>query len=298
MRRMIKLRNCVIIGAGPAGMNAALYLKRGGIEAIIIESDVPGGEMLKTYKIENYLGYESIDGGELALKMSKQVKDLGVKIIKDKVVKVTHEDKFVIKCENNEFVSDYVIVATGRIPRKLGLKNESELTGRGISYCAVCDGAFYKDKEVAIIGGGDSALTEALYLSDLCLKVYVLARKDLRASDVLQNRVKNKDNIVILKNVEVSGILGNDRLSSILLNNGDRLDVSGMFIAIGGNPELSFLDSLGVELVNGYIKTNDRMESNIKGLYAAGDVRYKDFYQIITAASDGAIAALSIREDV
>ena len=292
------MRNCVIIGAGPAGMNAALYLKRGGIEPIIIESDVPGGEMLKTYKIENYLGYESIDGGELALKMSKQVKDLGVKIIKDKVVKVTHEDKFVIKCENNEFVSDYVIVATGRIPRKLGLKNESELTGRGISYCAVCDGAFYKDKEVAIIGGGDSALTEALYLSDLCLKVYVLARKDLRASDVLQNRVKNKDNIVILKNVEVSGILGNDRLSSILLNNGDRLDVSGMFIAIGGNPELSFLDSLGVELVNGYIKTNNRMESNIKGLYAAGDVRYKDFYQIITAASDGAIAALSIREDV
>ena len=292
------MRNCVIIGAGPAGMNAALYLKRGGIEPIIIESDVPGGEMLKTYKIENYLGYESIDGGELALKMSKQVKDLGVKIIRDKVVKVTHENKFVIKCENNEFVSDYVIVATGRIPRKLGLKNESELTGRGISYCAVCDGAFYKDKEVAIIGGGDSALTEALYLSDLCLKVYVLARKDLRASDVLQNRVKNKDNIVILKNVEVIGILGNDRLSSILLNNGDRLDVSGMFIAIGGNPELSFLDSLGVELVNGYIKTNDRMESNIKGLYAAGDVRYKDFYQIITAASDGAIAALSIREDV
>ena len=292
------MRNCVIIGAGPAGMNAALYLKRGGIEPIIIESDVPGGEMLKTYKIENYLGYESIDGGELALKMSKQVKDLGVKIIRDKVVKVSSGNKFVIKCENNEFVSDYVIVATGRIPRKLGLKNESELTGRGISYCAVCDGAFYKDKEVAIIGGGDSALTEALYLSDLCLKVYVLARKDLRASDVLQNRVKNKDNIVILKNVEVSEILGNDKLSSILLNNGDRLDVSGMFIAIGGNPELSFLDSLGVELVNGYIKTNNRMESNIKGLYAAGDVRYKDFYQIITAASDGAIAALSIREDV
>ena len=292
------MRNCVIIGAGPAGMNAALYLKRGGIEPIIIESDVPGGEMLKTYKIENYLGYESIDGGELALKMSKQVKDLGVKIIRDKVVKVSSGNKFVIKCENNEFVSDYVIVATGRIPRKLGLKNESELIGRGISYCAVCDGAFYKNKEVAIIGGGDSALTEALYLSDLCLKVYILARKDLRASDVLQNRVKNKDNIVILKNVEVSEILGNDKLSSILLNNGDRLDVSGMFIAIGGNPELSFLDSLGVELVNGYIKTNNRMESNIKGLYAAGDVRYKDFYQIITAASDGAIAALSVREDV
>ncbi len=292
------MRNCVIIGAGPAGMNAALYLKRGGIEPIIIESDVPGGKMLKTYKIENYLGYESIDGGELALKMSKQVKDLGVKIIRDKVIKVSHDDKFVIKCENNEFISDYVIVATGRIPRKLGLKNESELIGRGISYCAVCDGAFYKNKEVAIIGGGNSALTEALYLSDLCLKVYILARKDLRASDVLQNRIKNKDNIVVLKNVEVSEILGNDKLSSILLNNGDRLDVSGMFIAIGGNPELSFLDSLGVELVNGYIKTNNRMESNIKGLYAAGDVRYKDFYQIITAASDGAIAALSIREDV
>ena len=291
------MRKCVIIGAGPAGLNAALYLKRAGIDAVIIEKEIPGGEMLKTNKIENYLGFSEIDGGELALKMSKQVKDLGVKIIRDKVLKVSKKDKFIIEMEKDSLEADYVIVATGRTPRKLGLRGEEELTGKGISYCAVCDGAFYRGKEVAVIGGGDSALTEALYLSDLCSKVYVVVRRDLRASDVLQSRVKNKENIVVLKNVNVSELRYDEGLSDILLDDGKTLPVNGMFIAIGGSPELSFLDGLGIDMEKGYIKTNDRMETNIKGLYAVGDVRYKDFYQIITAASDGAIAALSIKEE-
>ena len=292
------MRKCVIIGAGPAGMAAALYLKRAGIEPVIIEKEVPGGEMLKTNKIENYLGFESIDGGELALKMNKQLKDLGVLIVKDKVLNVIKKDKFEVQLELETIECDYVIVATGRTPRKLGLRGEAELTGRGISYCAVCDGAFYRGKEVAVIGGGDSALTEALYLADLCSKVYVIARRDLRASDVLQNRIKNKENIVVLKNVQVCNLkYENEKLSQIILDDGQTLPVSGMFIAIGGMPELSFLNEMDIEMKNGYIVTNDRMESSVKGLYAIGDVRYKDFYQIVTAVSDGAIAALSIKEE-
>ncbi len=291
------MRKCIIIGAGPAGMNAALYLKRAGIDAILIEKEVPGGEILKTNKIENYLGFESIDGGELALKMSKQIKDLGIKIIKDKVLKVIKNDKFVVEMEKEKLEADYVIVATGRTPRKLGLRGEEELTGRGVSYCAVCDGAFYRGKEVAVIGGGDAALTEALYLSDLCSKVYVVVRRDLRASEVLQNRVKEKENIIVLKNVNVSKLDYDESLSSIILDDGKTLPVSGMFIAIGGTPQLNFLDDLDVMMKNGYIVTNDKMESSVKGLYAVGDVRYKDYYQIVTAVSDGAVAALSIKEE-
>lgn len=294
----MKMRKCVIIGAGPAGMNAALYLKRAGIEPIIIEKDVPGGEMLKTDKIENYLGFESISGGELALKMSIQLKNLGVNIIRDKVIKVRYDDKFIVECEKEQYVSDYVIVATGRTPRKLGLRGEEELTGKGISYCAVCDGAFYRGREVAVIGGGDAALTEALYLADLCSKVYVVVRHNLRASDVLQNRVKAKENIIVLKNVNVNELKYDDKLSNVILDDGKTLPVSGMFIAIGGMPELSFLNEIDLEMKNGYILTNDKMESNIKGLYAVGDVRYKDYYQIVTAVSDGAVAALAIREEV
>ena len=291
------MRKCIIIGAGPAGMNAALYLKRAGIDVVLIEKEVPGGEMLKTNKIENYLGFESIDGGELALKMSKQIKDLGIKIIKDRVLKVTKSDKFIVEMEKEKLEADYVIVATGRTPRKLGLRGEDVLTGKGISYCAVCDGAFYRGKEVAVIGGGDVALTEALYLSDLCAKVYVVVRRDLRASEVLQSRVKAKENIIVLKNVNVSKLDYDERLSSIILDDGKTLPVSGMFIAIGGTPQLSFLDDLDVMMKNGYIVTNDKMESSVKGLYGAGDVRYKDYYQIVTAVSDGAVAALSIKEE-
>lgn len=291
------MRKCIIIGAGPAGMNAALYLKRAGIDVVLIEKEVPGGEMLKTNKIENYLGFESIGGGELALKMSKQIKDLGIKIMKDKVLKVTKNDKFIVETEKEKLEADYVIVATGRTPRKLGLRGEDVLTGKGISYCAVCDGAFYRGKEVAVIGGGDAALTEALYLSDLCAKVYVVVRRDLRASEVLQSRVKSKENIIVLKNVNVSKLDFDERLSSIILDDGKTLPVSGMFIAIGGMPQLNFLDDLDVMMKNGYIVTNDKMESSVKGLYAVGDVRYKDYYQIVTAVSDGAVAALSIKEE-
>ena len=266
---MVKLMSkCIVIGAGPGGMSAAIYLKRAGIDVILIEKMVPGGEMLKTNKIENYLGFDSIDGGELALRMSSQVKDLGIEIIRDDITDISYDNGFIVTGLKNKYQADYVIIATGRVPRKLGLDMEEELLNRGISYCATCDGAFYKGKEVAIVGGGDSALTEALYLSDICLKVYVLVRKDLKASDILQNRVKNKDNIVILKNVSVSQFIYSDSLTGVLLNDGRKLDVNGLFIAIGGTPDISFLKNLNVDTINGYIKTDDKMRTNIKGLYA------------------------------
>lgn len=292
------MTKCVVIGAGPGGMNAALYLKRAGIDTIIIEKDVPGGEMLKTNAIENYLGFENISGGELALKMSKQIKDLGIKIIRDKVIKVTFSDKFKVECLNSNYDCDYVIVATGRVPRKLGVRGEDKLTGKGVSYCAICDGAFYRGKEVCVIGGGDSALTEALYLSELCLKVYVIVRRELSASEDLKAKVKKRDNIVILKNVSVSELEYENSLSKVILSDGQSLAVDGMFVAIGGTPNFDFLDGFDIKTINGYIVTNDKMESNIKGLYAVGDVRYKDYYQIITAVCDGAVAALSIKEDL
>ena len=288
---------CIIIGAGPAGMSAGLYLKRAGIDVLIIEEGVPGGEMLKTNIIENYLGFSSISGGDLALKMSEQIKSFGVPIINDKVTSVIRKDQFIVKTLNSEYKADYVIVAIGREPLKLGVKGESDLLNRGVSYCATCDGAFYRDEDVAVVGGGDSALTEALYLSDICHKVYLLVRKDLRASEILINRVKNKENIIILKNTLVDEFIYSDRLNGVILNNGDKISISGLFIAIGGKPNLDFLNELSVDTNKGYIKTNEKMESSLKGLYAIGDVRDKDFYQIITAVSDGAIAALSIREE-
>ena len=288
---------CIIIGAGPAGMSAGLYLKRAGIDVLIIEEGVPGGEMLKTNIIENYLGFSSISGGDLALKMSEQIKSFGVPIINDKVTSVIRKDQFIVKTLNSEYKADYVIVAIGREPLKLGVKGESDLLNRGVSYCATCDGAFYRDEDVAVVGGGDSALTEALYLSDICHKVYLLVRKDLRASEILINRVKNKENIIILKNTLVDEFIYSDRLNGVILNNGDKISISGLFIAIGGKPNLDFLNELSVDINKGYIKTNEKMESSLKGLYAIGDVRDKDFYQIITAVSDGAIAALSIREE-
>lgn len=297
------MSKCAIIGGGPAGLNAALYLKRAGLDVFVIEKDVPGGEMLKTDKIENYLGFENISGGDLAYNMAKQVKDIGAWIIKDRVIRVFKEDnkdgKFILEMVNDRLEVDYVVVATGREPRKLDVRGSDDLTGRCLSYCAVCDGYFYKGLEVAVIGGGDAALTEALYLSDLCSKVYVLVRKDVRASEILKKRVTSKDNIVILKNTEVRSFdYDDDELKGVTLSNGEFLNVSGIFVAIGGAPSLDFLSDMDVNLKDGYIVTDERMRTNIPGLYAVGDVRYKDFYQIITAASDGAIAALSIKEDV
>lgn len=290
-------KTCVIVGAGPAGMAAALYLKRLGIDPIIVDKNSPGGEMLKIYNLENYLGFENINGADLALKMVNQLKKLGVRFVYGQVKDIIKKDKFLVKLDNKEIEADNVIIATGKISNKLGLKNEDEFIGKGISYCAICDGNFYKDKDVAVIGGGNTAFTDALYLSDLCDKVYVIVRNNVRADEILQSKVKEKENIILIKGSTVKEIIVSDKIDGVVLDNDRVIDVSGLFIAIGGKPNLDFISNLKIETENGFIKTDKNMMTNIKGIYAAGDVVIKDFYQIITAINDGVIAALNIGKE-
>lgn len=290
-------KNCVIVGAGPAGMAAALYLKRLGVEPIIIDKNSPGGEMLKIYNLENYLGFENINGADLALKMVNQLKKLGIKFIYGEVKNIIKKDKFLVKLDNKEIESDNVIIATGKISNKLGLKNEDEFIGKGISYCAICDGNFYKNKDVAVIGGGNTAFTDALYLSDLCGKVYVIVRNNVRADEILQNKVKERENIILIKGSSVKEIIVSDKIDGVVLDNDRLIDVSGLFIAIGGKPNLNFLSNFKIETEHGFIKTDKNMMTNIKGMYAVGDVVAKEFYQIITAVNDGVVTALNIGKE-
>ena len=284
--------NTIVIGAGPAGMAAALYLKRAGIEVLLIDKDAPGGQMLKTSKVENYLGFESINGADLALKMFDHVKANNVPFEFGEVISVTKGDNFIVNLADKKFSSKHVIVATGRIPNKLNLPGEDRI--HGVSYCAVCDGTFYRDKVVGVVGGGNSAYTNALYLADLCEKVYMFIRGEVKANAELVNRVKNRENIVVLCQTQIKQLLEKKgMLSGVLLQNDKTLDLNGLFVAIGGSPKVDFIKNVNLE--REYIKVNEHMESSLKGLYACGDVNFKEFYQIATAINDGVVAALSIK---
>jgi len=283
--------NTIVIGAGPAGLSASLYLKRSGLSVLLIDKDAPGGQMLKTSTIENYLGFESINGAELALKMFNHVKKNNIPFEFAEVLDVSGHDYYVIKTVNKEFRCKNVVIATGRTPKKLELTGENVISG--ISYCATCDGTFYKDKVVGVVGGGNSALTNALYLSDLCKQIYVFVRSELRADSHLIEKALSRENITILKECKLSELLSKDnKLAGVMLEDGKQIDLEGLFVAIGGKPQTDFID---VDKENGYIKVDNNMETSRKNIYACGDVVLKDYYQIVTAASDGAVAALSIK---
>lgn len=284
--------NTIVIGAGPAGMATALYLYRSGLNVLIIEKDLPGGQLLKTDNIENYLGFEKIAGADLALKMYKQIKNSGIKIIFEEVEELKKQTNFIVKTKNNKYESKNVVIATGKINNKLGLENENI---KGVSYCAVCDGAFYKNKTVAVVGGGNSAFSQALYLSSIAKKVYLINRTEkIKAEKRLQDNVKNNKNIIYLKNKIIKKINGNKNIKSITLNNNDVIELDGLFLAIGGTPKIDFITE--IKLDKKYIIVNDKMETNINGIFACGDVIKKDYYQIATAISDGIKAALNIKE--
>ena len=279
--------NTIVIGAGPAGMAAALYLKRAGISVLLIDKDAPGGQMLKTSKIENYLGFNSINGADLALKMYNQIKENDIKVEFGRVIKI--ENNKVIT-DNNEYNAENIIIATGVKPNKLNLKNEDI---RGISYCAVCDGTFYKDKIVGVVGGGNAAFTNAIYLAGLCKKVYIFVRSKIRADQELIKKAKTYKNIIILEKEEVKELITkNNELKGIKLNN-QEMEIDALFVSIGGKPQIDFIRN--IELENGRIKVDETMETSKKNIYACGDVINKDFYQIITAMSDGIVAALNIK---
>ena len=281
----------VIIGSGIAGMTAAIYLKRGGIEPLIIENNAPGGTLNIIPEIENYPGYDSITGPDLAINIYTQVTKLGIEY-KFKNINSIDLDK---KTIDNEIKYDYLIIATGRKHRLLNLENEEKLLWKGISTCDLCDGMFYKDKNVIVVGGSSSALTESLYLSTICKKVTIVLRRDAFTGEkYLIDKVKNTKNIKVIYNSNITSYnTKDDRLISVTLNNSKKIKSDGVFLAIGSIPNSELFK---VEKENNYIITDEKYETNIKNTFAIGDVIKKKYYQLINASNEGMIAASTIIE--
>lgn len=292
--------NTVIIGSGVAGMTAAIYLARANVSVCILEREVPGGQITRTSTIDNYPGFPSIEGPELAMNMYQQVTGLKVPYYYTEGLEiVNYEDMKTVKTKDKEIICQNIIIATGRSPRKLGVPNEEKLAGRGISYCAICDGGLYKNKNVAVIGGGKAALEETLYLSKICNKVTLIHRRDgFRAEDELVESVKSLPNIKILTNKTVVGFEEKEnRLSSIQVEENELLEtipVDGCFEYIGQIPNTGNFKNLDILDSNGYVKVNENYETKISNIYAIGDCIQKDLYQIITACNDGAVVANNI----
>lgn len=300
-------KDLVIVGSGPAGLSAAVYAQRAKLNQVVIEKEMfSGGQIVTTERVDNYLGLYGESGYDLAVKFREHADKLGVPFMEDTVSKISDKGDYKeVYLESGSLIeTKSVIIATGANHRKLNVKGEKELTGAGISYCATCDGAFFKGKKVAVAGGGDVALEDALYLSNLCEKVYLIHRREeLRASKELQQKVMSKDNIEFMPFYEIKEINGENKVENILIcqnQTGENvnLDVSGVFIAIGMEPQSEFLNGV-VELDKaGYIKAGEDCRTSAPGIYAAGDVRTKELRQIITAVSDGAYAISSLEKDV
>jgi len=293
----------IIVGGGPAGFTAAIYTARAKLKTLIIERAYFGGQMAITDKMENYPGFDAVSGMELADKMYRQATKFGAEVEMTEAVELELDgDVKKVMTREKTFETKTVILAMGASPKKLGLPNEEKLTGAGISYCATCDGAFFRDKDVAVVGGGDTAAEDALYLSRFCRKVYLIHRRDeLRATKILADLVVNTPKITPVWNSVVEEIIGDSSLEAVKIRNNktdevSRLDINGLFIAIGYIPNNELVKGK-IELNEwGYIKTDDKMRTNIPGVFAAGDVREKNLRQVVTAASDGAAAAHSAEQ--
>ncbi|MDD2518307.1 MAG: FAD-dependent oxidoreductase [Bacilli bacterium] len=296
--------DCVVIGSGPAGMTAAIYLRRANLNVAIIEKGAPGGLMNNIINIENYPGFTKVEGPTLSMNMNKQVTDLNVTYKYGNVISVEDFGEYkIVKTETEEIKSKAVIIASGRVPRKLGLENEDKLVGRGIGFCALCDGFFFKDKPVAVVGGGNGAVEAAIYLSTICSEVFLIHRREeLTADKATIDKMKNRSNIKVKYNSVVSTIIPeDDKLKGIEITTDDqtsKLEVDGMFIYIGQVPDTSYLDKSGVKLDNKYVLVDKTMRTNIKNIYACGDVIKKEIYQITTAIGEGTIAASSATKDI
>ena len=287
----------IIIGGGPAGLTASIYGRRANKKVLLIEAKTIGGQIINTLNIENYPGNYKINGFELATKILNQTKELGTEIANETVydIKANDDYKEVITYDNT-YKTKTVIIATGSDSRKLGLSNEDELIGKGISYCATCDGNFFRGKDVAVVGGGTTAIEDAIYLSDIVNKVYLIHRRDsFNVDDSLLNKLKEKSNIEYIYNSNVTKLIAQDKLNSIEITNKDgstnTVDVEGLFVAIGRVPENQNYAKL-LNLDNyGYIIADEDCHTNIDGIYVAGDARTKSLRQLVTATNDGAIAA-------
>lgn len=294
----------IIIGMGPAGITSALYLKRANLNCLIIEKNTPGGLLNKTSTVENYPGIIQITGPDLAYKFYEQLNAQQIPQKFEEVKEIIDNNDYKkVVTNKGEYTAKKIIIAIGREPKKLKNTNEERLEGKGISFCSLCDGTLYKNEEVSIIGGGNSALEEALYLSDICKKVTIINKSNsLKGDSILIDKVNDKENIEVINNSEVKEFHGkNDKLEYVTLKT-DKEDkdlyVKACFIFIGYEPATKFLKNLDILDEKGYINVDEARRTKIKGIYAAGDIVKKEAYQIITASSDGAIAAVSCIKDL
>lgn len=287
----------IIIGMGISGISAAIYAKRNNLNVLVLEKDTPGGLLNKINVVDNYPGFKSISGPDLSYNLFEQFNANNIEYKLEEVMNVkVEEDKKIVTTSKDVYKSKYVIIASGRVARRLGIKNEDNLIGRGISNCALCDGNLYKGKDIAVVGGGNSALEETIYLSNLVNKIYLIHRNNtFAAEDTLVNIVKEKDNVEIIYNANIKEIKDeNGILSSIVLDNDRELEISGLFEYIGYVPGNNFLGNLDICGSSGYIDIDNNYETKIDGIYAVGDSVNKPYYQLILAANDGARAAMDI----
>lgn len=293
----------VIIGAGPAGLTASIYAKRAGLTACVIEAEMPGGKLIKTYEIENYPGVKKMAGVDLANTMFEQASSFGVEFVFQAVTEIKKGEKehTVIVQDGTEITGGAILIATGTKERLLNIPGEQEYSGKGVSYCAVCDGFFYKDKVVTVIGGGNSAVEEAHYLTQFAKEVRIVIRRDVfRAEQRSQDALLERENVTVVKKHIPVSIQGEDgKVSSITLKNVETgeetvYQTDGIFPYIGSDPITSFCKNLDILDEHGYVKVNENMETSIPGIYAAGDVISKYLRQVVTACNDGAIAAQQI----
>ncbi|MGO5081758.1 thioredoxin-disulfide reductase [Oscillospiraceae bacterium LCP25S3_E10] len=293
----------VIIGSGPAGMSAAIYAQRAGLKAVVVEKECLGtGKIAESQRVDNYPGLFGENGYDLGEKFRTHAENLGAEFIEGEIIKIVRSNgEYTLQLDNDKaLAAKTVIYAAGTQCRKLGVVGEQELLGRGVSYCAVCDGAFYKNKVVAVIGGGDTALGDAVLLSGLAKKVYLIHRRDeFRANKTLQNKVNGTKNIVPILNATVQKINGKDHVEAVvILQNGSEkaLAVDGVFVAIGSTPNSALVKELLNVDENGYIVADETGVTSADGIFAAGDVRTKKLRQVVTAAADGANCVLSAEE--
>lgn len=297
---MEKIYDVIIIGAGPAGMTSSIYASRANLDVLMVEKKYPGGQMLSTAEIENYTGYENITGPDLSEKMFEHSKKFGTDFVFGEIKKVKIENNIkILEISGKTYKSKSIIIATGTQARLLGIEGEKEFTSKGVSYCAVCDGAFFKGKNVVVIGGGDSAIEESLYLANLVNKVTVVHRRDeLRAQKILQDRAFKKKNIEFCWDSIPVKINGEKKVTGIEVKNVKtneikKIEAEGIFIYIGMIPQTEVFKDLNILDEKGYVIADENMLTSVEGVFVAGDVRQKEIRQVVTATSDGAIAAQS-----
>ena len=301
MTKQVLEFDILILGGGPAGMSAGVYAARGAVKSAIIDISMFGGQPSNYLEIENYIGFPIIGGYDLSEKFEEHADKFGVEKFPFQEIQSVDlvSNPKIIETTDKIFKTKSLIITTGATSKKLGIKGEVEFTGRGVSYCAVCDGAFYKDKEIAVIGGGNSAVEEGIYLTRFAKKVYIINRSnELKADKILQNKANENNKITIICNTSPIEITGNDKVEGVILKNSitnetNELKIDGVFPFIGLTPNIDLINGQLQQDANGFIITDKNMRTSVEGVFAAGDVRTSPLRQVITAASDGAIAAVN-----